>query len=203
MTRRDNVVSTYLSDDEKADLSRLAEKANESQSTLVRKALLEYIDHDRNARLEEKVRGLDDKMDRVLEHLSDDTTHTHKEHEPPSKATSVTEKARHMMRAIHDRDGEVLKNHDLELVIENHSGGDDRTIRKYKDHLRKRGLLLENPSEVPTWTTDADLWSGWLADYGNLNGREALDEFLEPYPASTTESAEGTVIDMDDLVASE
>lgn len=201
MTRRNNVVSTYLSDDEKADLSRMSEQTGESQSSLVRKAVLEYLDRDRNARLEGKVRDLDDKVDRVLEHLSDDTSHTHKGHEVSNKATSVTEKARLMMRAIHDRDKDVIKSHDVELIIENYSGGDNRTIRKYKNHFRKRGLLLENPSEVPTWTTDTDMWSGWLVDYGNLNGREALDEFLEDYPASTTETAEGTRIDMDELEA--
>lgn len=199
MTRRDNVVSTYLSDDEKADLSRMAEETDESQSSLVRKAVLEYLDHDRNARLEGKVRELDGKVDEILTHLSDDTTHTHKDHVGSKKATSVTEKARQMMRAIHHRDGPVVKDHDLELVIENYSGGDDRTIRKYKDHFRKRGLLLENPSEVPTWTTDSDMWNGWLVDYGNLNGKEALDEFLEPYPATTSATAEGTVIDMSEL----
>lgn len=200
MSRRDNVVSTYLTDDEKADLSRMVEDSEKSQSDIVRDALLEYLDHDRHARIEDNVRSLDEKVDRILRHLSDDTTHTHKDSTPAKRGSSATEK----VRQIADR---ILTNHatgpdsvvsgdDVERAIEDYAGADSRTLRKYKRLLRKRGLLFEHPMDNrPLWTADTDQWTDWLKSYHSAAGPDAVESAVEPYPANVYAVADGIELD--------
>lgn len=181
MTRRDNPVSTYLSDAEKADLKRFAEQSGKSQAHLLREAILEYLDHDRTARIEDEVREVNDKLDDVLAQLDSDDTHTH----TPSMSDSL-ETARKMIRVVQrqtDNPDGVVQDDDLVQVIENHAGVDDRTIRKYKRLFRKRGLLFEHPGEAPIWTLETDTWSEWVNQYAKLNGGPTVvEEVVEQYP---------------------
>ena len=186
--RRDNPVTTYLSDDEKAQLERWAEKTEKSQAHLLREAVLEYLDHDRAARIEDEVRDISETLEHVLEAVSNsDNTHTHG-HVPQSPST---ERAREMIRQLLSEQDEVMKATAVELKIENLAGADDRTLRKYKKIFRKRGLLFEHPGEPPIWTTEQDQFETWLRQYGNMNGPGPLKEFLEPYPADCHTTPDG------------
>lgn len=189
MTRRDNPVTTYLSDDEKQQLERWADETEKSQAHLLREAILEYLDHDRAARIEDEVTDISEKLDDVLAQLDSDDTHTH-----TAMSDSLTT-ARKMIRVVQqDTDNEdgVVKDDDLVQVIENYAGVDDRTIRKYKDIFRRRGLLFEHPGEAPLWTLQTDTWTEWVNQYANLNGgSEAAEEVIADYPASITMDVRG------------
>jgi len=200
MSRRDNPVTTYLSDDEKQDLKRFVEQSDDSQATVVRNALLEYLDFDRYDRIEDKVRDMDGKLDRVLRHLSDDTTHTHKGSPTSKRGTSATEKVRKIADRILSNHGEVIKADDVDRAIEDYAGADDRTLRKYKGLLRKRGLLFEHPSDQrPLWTHETDRWTDWIETYYKSAGPDAVDDYLEAYPASSSATPNGIAIDTGEL----
>jgi len=173
MSRRDNVVSTYLSDEEKADLSRLSEKADESQSTLVREALLEYLDHDRAARLEGEVRDISDKLDKALT-LLEDTEHTHTQ--GGGGQQSVPEKAREIVRRVHRNHDTPVREADIEIAIEDIAGGDDRTIEKYKGQFKKRGLLYEHPFQ-PVWTDSQREFVSWVEGATVSDVHDAIEEY--------------------------
>jgi len=186
MSKRNNVKKTYLSDEEAAKFSRWADEADKSESALLREAVLEYLDHDRTARIEEKVDEMKATLADVQAQVADDTTHTHKPDTPMSTASSAVEDMRSMVRRIQSNHDEVLKNEVVERTIEDIAGFDDRTIAKYKRMFRKRGLLFEHPGEPPLWTTEADTWPDWMSSYIQLNGRDEAEKVAEQYPARIT-----------------
>lgn len=156
----------------------------------VEKALNEYIDHDRYARVE-------DKLDRVLAHVSDGGgTHTHKPAKGMHASSRATEKTREMIQRIQSNHGEIVKNADVERVIEDIAGADPRTLQKYKRLFRNRGLLFEHPGNSGVWTPDVDEWVSWLTDYGQLNGPDAAREMADEYPVETFGSGDGIQIEI-------
>jgi len=158
VTKRDNVVKTYLDDEEKRQLAEWADESGKSQAALLRQAVLEYLDHDRAARIESEVRDLNTKVDDVLSLLDDGGTHTH----TTSGPQSVPEKARRVARHIYDRYDIPVSTTDVELAIENIADvGDDRSIQKYKRQLKKRGLLYQHPSGN-VWTDETDEFVSWV-----------------------------------------
>lgn len=176
MSRRNNSVTTYLSDDEKEAVSRFVSEVDESQATVVRKALMEYIDFDRYDRIEAQLRENTDKLDRVLSLLdSDEHTHTSQ----PTKATSTVEKARSIAKRIHANHEPPVKTVDVERAIEDIAGADDRTIEKYTDILKKRQLLFEHPSESPVWTDSKQEWAGWVESYVDATPTAEYVDFAE------------------------
>jgi hypothetical protein len=146
----------------------------------VENALEEYIDHGREARIEEKV-------DELLARTSEtETSHAHTSDHTMSSGSDSIERVRKICRRLQSNHGEVLKDDHVTQAIEDIAGIDDRTIRKYKRLLRKRGLLFEHPGERPLWTFDTATWNEWLVDYGNVNGRDEVESVLEPYPANVS-----------------
>lgn len=144
----------------------------------VENALNEYIDHGREARIEEKV---DQLCDAILE--SDDA-HTHTARNGMSTGSDSIERVRKICRRLQSNHDEVLKDEYVTQAIEDIAGVDDRTVGKYKDLLRKRGLLFEHPGERPQWTFETSIWNDWLVAYGNVNGPDEVETVLEPYPAT-------------------
>ena len=186
MTKRENPVKTYLDDAEKAQLKEWADETGKTQSQLLREAILEYLDHDRTARIEGQVRELSAKVDDVLTHLDGEDTHTH-----TAQSDSLTT-AREIIRRLQRNHDEVVKDDDVVKAIEDYAGVDDRTIRKYKRLFRKRGLLFEHPGDQPIWTTETELWGQWVNQYANLNGgQDAAEEVVEPYPANMSYTPDG------------
>jgi hypothetical protein len=182
MVRRDNRLQTYVSDAIAADVEEMAEEADKTEAEVLRMAVREFTDRDRAARIEQDVKEIKARLDALESDDRSETTHTHKGHES-AKASSVPEKLRTMFRAVTEHQEPVMKEEQLNRVIENHAGGDTRTKKKYKNLFRKRGLLFAHPGDPPVWTHNTDKWAEWLADYANLNGGEAANEIVEDYPA--------------------
>jgi len=174
VSKRDNVVKTYLDDEEKRQLVEWSEDTGKSQAALLRQAVLEYLDHDRSARIEAEVRDLNTKVDDILTHLDDSGSHTHTSSGPQS----VPEKARAVARHIHDRHDIPIKTSDVEIAIENIADvGDDRSIDKYKRQLKKRGLLYQHPSGT-VWTDEKTQFVNWVEGaYHDPDLHEVTDEY--------------------------
>lgn len=121
----------------------------------VEKALSEYIDNDRYARVE-------DKLDRVLAYVSDGGgSHTH----TTTGGSGTVERAREIYQRVADNHGLVVKDDDLVRAVEDIAGADDRTVSKYKGILKRRGLIFEHPADSPVWTTDRDKWVNWVENH--------------------------------------
>jgi hypothetical protein len=154
MSERCNQVITYLDDAEYQQLQEWSDTTGKSMSHLLREAILEYTDRDRTARIEEKV-------DRVLAQFGE-TEHTHTWNmDPPKPQKSVPDKAREIARRLYSNHEMPVKGTDVELAIEDIAGGDTRTVAKYKDQLKKRGLLYEHPVQ-PVWSDEKTQWVKWV-----------------------------------------
>jgi hypothetical protein len=184
MSRRNNRVVTYLSDEEEAQLEEWADESGKSRSALLREAVLEYLDHDRAARAEDLARENQALLEELHAQLLDDDTHTHKDQGGMKRGSDSLEKARKMVRRLQANHEAVIKTDDVDRVIEDMAGVDDRTIRKYKGIFRRRGLLFEHPGQPPTWTTDGNKWLSWLENFAALNGPEAAEEIADQYPTT-------------------
>jgi len=77
--------------------------------------------------------------------------------------------------------------------------GDPRTIRGYKENLRKRGLLYEHPGDPPIWTDDREMWARWAN--GTASSRDHLEAACEPYPAQVYENGSGIQIEFTEVEA--
>ena len=184
MSRRNNRAVTYLSDEEEAQLQEWADETGKSKSTLLREAVLEYLDHDRAARAEDIARENRDLLEELHAHLLDDDTHTHKDQGGMKRGSDSLEKARRMVRRLQANHEEVIKADDVDRVIEDMAGVDERTLRKYKDIFRRRGLLFEHPGQSAVWTTDGNRWLNWLETFAGLNGTDAAEEIADQYPTT-------------------
>lgn len=146
-------------------------------------ALIEYMDEDRAARIEEKV-------DRVLAHVADGSAaHTHKQ----SRASETVEKAREIHRRVADNHGTIIKEADLVRAIEDIAGADDRTVEKYKEILKRRELIFAHPGDSAVWTVERERWIDWTEDYIDNNPMIDVHDVLEGYSMD--------VDDYDELVA--
>lgn len=173
MTRRDNPVTTYLSNDEKKQLKEWSKETEKSQAHLLREAVLEYLDHDRTARVEEQIRDVNDKLDLVVTQLENGTENTH-------KATDKVEKARLIYQRVESNHGEVIKQNDLERAIEDIGGATDRTIESYKELLKRRGLLFAHPASN-VWTAERDTWVEWCESKINNDPEAEVMDLIEDY----------------------
>lgn len=170
MTQRDNPVTVYLTDKEKAKLKEWSNETGKSISELSRDAILEYTDFDRFQRIEEKV-------DSVLT-LLENGEHTHtKDRASLSKSMSVPEKARTIAQRCYKNHDMPMKNKDVEIAIEDIAGGDDRTVDKHKSQLKKRGLLYEHPMGT-VWTDDKEMWVSWVE---NATVGEDVHDYTDEY----------------------
>jgi predicted transcriptional regulator len=174
MAERDNPVTVYLTDGEKADLEQWADESGKSVSELSRQAIREYTDRDRFERIE-------DKLDRVLSSLDGGDENTRTSH---SKQMSVPETARAIAKRIYSNHEPPIKSVDVELAIEDIGGATERTVEQYKRQLKKRGLLWEHPaSEV--WTDSRQQWVKWVE--GVWVGDDDLHDYTDPYPMDAVE----------------
>ena len=191
---RDVVKKTYLEPREAAQLSRWADEAGKSESALLREAVLEYLDRDRTARIEERVGDIEGKLDRVLAAVETGDAHTHTADPPMNQSgSSAVEKARDIVRRLQANHDDVLKAETVERAIEDVAGIDDRTIRKYKRLFKRRGILFAHPGEPPLWTSDAATWLEWMQQYARLNGRDEAEAIADDYPATVSETLDGSI----------
>lgn len=173
VTQRDTPVTVYLTPAEKAKLDEWASESDKSLSHLCREAILEYTDRDRTERIEHEVRAIDDKLDRVLTLIDGEHTHT----SAPDKTASVPEKTRSIARRLYRNHEMPVKTTDVELAIEDIAGADDRTVAKYTEQLKKRGLLYEHPNS-PVWTDEKEQWVVWVENaYHNPDVHDVTQEY--------------------------
>lgn len=178
MSDRNNQVITYVTDAEYRQLKEWSDDTGKSMSHLLREAVLEYVDHDRTRRIEEKV-------DRLLEVVdaSDAGEHTHTN----TGQKSVPEKARAVADHIYQQYDAPIKADDVEVAIENIARvGDDRSVEKYKQQLKKRDLLFAHPHQ-PVWTDNKEEWVGWVE--GASVGGDVPDE-IDDYRMDRSEYVE-------------
>jgi predicted transcriptional regulator len=149
--RRDNRLKTTVSDGVAADVAEIADEADKSVAEVVRQAIREYTDHDRTARIEERIGRIEDKVDTLARGDtpgSDDADHTHTNSDGmcdtggSGGARSVAaERTREIVRWIHENtNGEALKDKQVSKAIWTFAGDDPRTVRKYKDQV-KGGII--------------------------------------------------------------
>jgi hypothetical protein len=144
----------------------------------VENALSEYIDHDRYARVEEK-------LDEVLAHVSDSGgAHTH----TTQAASETVEKARDIHRRLAENHDTVIRGADVERAIEDMAGADPRTIEKYEQVMMKRGLLYAHPDDdAPVWTTDTAEWARWAEQKVQMNPTFEVHDAVAPYSMTPEE----------------
>lgn len=160
MSKRDNRVVTYLTDDEYKQIKEWAENADKPISQLLRQAILEYTDKDR-------LRRVEDKVDRLIE-LSESSTHTH-----TPNANTVPEKARATAQHIYEKHEAPVKHVDVEIAVENIAGvGDERSLETYFEQMKKRGLLYQHPSGT-VWTDSKEQYVKWVV--GAYHDPDPLD----------------------------
>jgi len=206
MSGRNNRKYTYLTDEEAAQLSEWADETGKSESHLLREAILEYLDNDRTARIEDRLDEIEAKIDALPGQLQSDTTHTHKPDTPMSQAqaTPATEKARDIIRRLQneiDNPDGIVQSDDVDRAIEDIAGADRRTLNKYKRIVRKRGLLFEHPGDPPIWTLQSDQWLDWMESYMSLNGADEAEEVAADYPAEILGGADGYYVGLTEVSA--
>lgn len=135
----------------------------------VENALLEYVDRDRLARIE-------DKLDTLLEDTGDAHTHT---------ARTAGERAESIAARIAEG-GTVIPDDDVVRAIEAAAGSDPRTIDKYRSQLKRRGLAYHHPTDS-VWTVDRSVWLGWAEDHIDNNPTAQVADITDPYPMSIEE----------------
>lgn len=193
MSERNNRKVTYLTDAEARQLAEWAAEVGKSESALLREAILEYLDQDRTARIENRLDRIEDQLAQLTDTTGDDDTHTHMRSDAMQNAgSSAVERARKIVRRLQNNHEDVIKNDDVERAIEDIAGVDDRTIRKYKRLFKRRGILYEHPGETAVWTVDGELWCDWLNDYANLNGQDEAKKVAGQYPARVVPEMDGT-----------
>jgi len=160
MSEKTEQVKAYVTPAEKRQLKEWAAETDQSLSSLVRQAVLEYTDRDRAARIE-------DKLDRVLNSLDDGDTHTQTRPDNAGMQGSQTvERTREIADRIYDNQPAIMGESDVERAITDIAGGDPRTVKKYKDELRERSLLYRHPNdELGKWYTERSPWLADLAEY--------------------------------------
>jgi len=160
MSEKSEQVKAYVTPAEKKQLKEWAAETDQSLSSLVRQAVLEYTDRDRAARIE-------DKLDRVLDSLDAGDTHTQtRPSTPGTQGSQTVERTREIADRIYDNHAEIISESDVERAITDIAGGDPRTVKKYKDELRERSLLYRHPNdELGKWYTEQSPWLDDLAQY--------------------------------------
>lgn len=131
---------------------------------LVEKAMIEYMDNDRSARIERKVDELPEKLvDALSEELLERErrkSETESENGSPSSPTSPSSPGNkteeRLARVVREMpDNTAVSEAMLETPIENHAGSSPKTLDKYKRLLKKRGHILDHPTDPDKFVTSA------------------------------------------------
>lgn len=120
---------------------------------LVENALIEYMDNDRSARIEEKVDALPEEIvGALLEELPERERRNTQTTNTTTNPGSQTEK-RLQSIVTELPDNTAVSEAMLETPIENHAGSSPKTLDKYKRLLKKRGHVFEDPTEPDSFVT--------------------------------------------------
>lgn len=127
---------------------------------LVERAMIEYMDNDRAARIERKVDDLHELMENTLSERDLDRetksgTSSNANSEDTSPSASINQRTRDSLNAIVAEipENTVVSESLLESAIENHAGHSYKTLERYKSLLQNRGHILEHPTEPGEFAT--------------------------------------------------
>jgi hypothetical protein len=152
------------------------------------------MNEDRQARLEKNQHEMQEQLHDLRTLLTEsDSTHTHKTEAGCNETDRVAEIHRQI---VHNHEGAV-KDEDVNRIIEdvaNLQVGDPRTLRRYKQKLRQRGLLFEHPGDPPIWTDDRQMWANWANS--TAASVADLESAVDPYPAQVYENGQGPHIEV-------
>lgn len=184
MTRRNNQIIAYLDDPEHQQLKEWSEETGKSMSELVRTAVSEYLDQDRDARVEQRLARIEEQLQALG---SEPETHTHTESTSMFSGTAASEtveKTREIVtRLQQNHEQELLEQH-IERAIKDIAGGDPRTVDKYKSELKDRCHCFEHPNpDSPIWYLEKKLWVNALRNYAEQSGDfdDTIRKLLKPY----------------------
>jgi hypothetical protein len=184
MSERSEQVKAYVTPAEKQQLKEWAEETDQSLSSLVRQAVLEYTDKDRTARVE-------DKLDRVLDTLDAGDTHTQTySGGADTQGSQTVERTREIADRLYDNHGTIIDDSDVDRAVTDIAGGDPRTVEKYKDELRDRSLLYQHPNDdLERWYTEREMWLSDVVDYTRQfsSPLAKLTAILQQYDLSVTD----------------
>jgi len=144
------------------------------------RACIEYMDNDRYSRIEQNQSETHEMLQSVLATLADsEGTHTHTADVSP---TTVPEKRDLIAAKLKDRDAPVMAERVVIEAIDEIAGGDDRTMRKYKQKLRASGEVMDHPSsDSSAWTTDPEQFASWALAEFESRPDASIRDILEPY----------------------
>lgn len=144
------------------------------------KAMREYMDDDRLARLERKVDDLSEQVEGALSENSD--THTHDTCTPHSP---TAEKVDSIVDQIQSDIGTSQMDCVDEVVvraIEEVAGADDRTVSKYREQLKRRGKMYTHPANDKRWWLSREIWVRSSYNYIQNTPGRSIGDVIEPYP---------------------
>jgi len=184
MSDRSEQVKAYVTPAEKQQLKEWAEETDQSLSSLVRQAVLEYTDKDRTARIE-------DKLDRVLDTLDAGDTHTQTySGGAATQGSQTVERTREIADRLYDNHGTIIDDSDVDRAVTDIAGGDPRTVEKYKDELRDRSLLYQHPNDdLERWYSEREEWLSDVVNYTRqfTSPLAKLTTILQQYDLSVSE----------------
>jgi len=149
------------------------------------RAMKEYMDRDRYARIEEEQAAMNDKLDAALAALADDGSHTHTASASPQ---TQTDKAQQIASIIREENNVVFPTDDVEAAIRQVAGASDRTLRDYKQLLKTNGHAFEHPnSDSHVWTIDAERFAMWAEAHVDEVPDAHVRDVIDEYPLSLEE----------------
>lgn len=150
------------------------------------RACIEYMDNDRYSRIESNQQETHEKLNAIMSALGDvGDTHTHTADVSP---TTVGEKAEIIAAKLKERDAPVMPEREVVAAIEDVAGGDDRTLKKYQDALRRSGEVYDHPSsDSSAWTVDEEQFASWALAEFESRPDASIREILEPYAMDPNE----------------
>lgn len=152
----------------------------------VERAMIEYMDNDRYERIEDGQDETHEKLDAIMAALGNaDGSHTHTADVSP---TTVSEKRDIIAAKLRERDAPVMPEREVVAAIEDVAGGDDRTLAKYQDALRRSGEVYDHPdAESEAWTTDEEQFASWALAVYESRPDASIRDILEPYAMDPNE----------------
>jgi hypothetical protein len=154
-------------------------------------ALLEYMDRDRDARVEEKVDRNRELLEELCDAVSEADGHTHTPDsdisEPSTSGSPTVERTRQIAKRLQSESDSVVSNDDVERAIVDIAGGHDQTVKKYKSELRRRGLCFEHPNRnSDLWYLDRGKWFSAVTRHAKStpSPRKTTEKIVEDYPVT-------------------
>lgn len=184
---RDNQITAYVNDAEYAKIREWSNKTGKSISELVRQGVLEYTDHDRVSRIEDR---LDEFESVVIDAIEDSGSHTHEQSGASKNGSKSVERTRNIARRLQQNQGREIHDKDVERAIKDIAGTDGRTIQKYKQELRERGFFYEHPNpDGPIWFTEIEDWAESVEAFASQTSdfEHTVREMVESYDVGSNE----------------